>query len=61
MGLGTTADLLSAKQSFLCQYDRKTGKDTVRSVIYDLSGKKVFRADGNPPSADFKRMSASLS
>jgi len=41
-------DLLAGKDGFLCQYDRKAGTDTVWSVIYDLTGKNIFRAEGNP-------------
>jgi predicted choloylglycine hydrolase len=40
--------LLAGKVGFLCQYDRKTGKDTVWSVIYDLKDCSVYRAEGNP-------------
>ncbi len=32
----------------MCQYDRKTGKDTVWSVIYDVTGGKIYRCEGNP-------------
>lgn len=46
--LQAAKDLLSGKNGFLCQYDRKTGKDTVWSVIYDLKGKAIYRAEGNP-------------
>lgn len=42
------ADILSGKHGFLCQYDRKTGADTVWSVLYDLKRKAVYRAEGNP-------------
>ncbi len=48
------ADLLSGKHGFLCQYDRKTGKDTVWSVIYDLRNKKIYRTEGNPSRRKFK-------
>lgn len=41
-------DVLSGKYGFICQYDRKTGKDTVWSVIYDVGGKKIYRCEGNP-------------
>lgn len=42
------ADILSGKYGFICQYDRKTGKDTVWSVIYDVGIKKIYRCEGNP-------------
>lgn len=41
-------DLLSGRHGFLCQYDRKTGRDTVWSVIYDLGNHRIYRAEGNP-------------
>ncbi len=40
--------LLAGQQGFLCQYDPKTGHDTVWAVVYDLSQKAVWRAEGNP-------------
>lgn len=41
-------DVLSGKYGFICQYDRKTGKDTVWSVVYDVTGRKIYRCEGNP-------------
>jgi len=46
-------DLLSGKYGFICQYDRKTGHDTVWSVIYDLSHQKIYLASGNPAKVPF--------
>lgn len=46
--------LLSGEQGFLCQYDRKTGKDTVWSVIYDVSRNSIYRVEGNPSRKKFK-------
>lgn len=34
-------DILSGKYGFMCQYDRKTGADTVWSVIYDIKKKNL--------------------
>ena len=45
--------LLGGKKGFLCQYDRRTGRDTVWSVVYDLSGGAVYRAEGNPSRMSF--------
>lgn len=36
LGLLEAKQLLGGKYGFVCQYDRKTGKDTVWSSIYDL-------------------------
>lgn len=48
MGLPGVMALLSGRDGFICQYDRKTGKDTVWSVVYDLSAPAIYRAEGNP-------------
>lgn len=47
-------ELLSGKHGFLCQYDRAKGMDTVWSVVYDLSGGAVYRAEGNPARTAFR-------
>ncbi len=46
--------LLSGREGFLCQYDTRTGKDTVWSVIYDLKKREIFRAEGNPGRKQFR-------
>lgn len=46
-------DILSGKYGFMCQYDRKSGADTVWSVIYDVKNKKIFRVEGNPSRKKF--------
>lgn len=48
MNLAEAKKLLAGKFGFLCQYNRKTGKDTVWSAIYDLNNRKVYRCEGNP-------------
>lgn len=45
--------LLAGENGFMCQYDRKTGKDTVWSSIYDLKSKKIWRVEGNPKRKKF--------
>ena len=47
--------LLAGEYGFLCQYDRSEGKDTVWSVVYDLSQGMVYRAEGNPGRTPFQR------
>lgn len=54
MDYDSAAELLSGKNGFICQYDRKTGKDTVWSVIYDLTNSKIYRTEGNPSRRKFK-------
>lgn len=47
-------DILSGKYGFMCQYDRKTGADTVWSVIYDIRNRRIFRVEGNPSRRQFR-------
>lgn len=47
-------DILKGKYGFMCQYDRKTGADTVWSVIYDIQNLKVYRVEGNPSRKRFE-------
>ncbi len=47
-------DVLAGKYGFMCQYDRKADADTVWSVVYDLTGKQIWRAEGNPSRKSFK-------
>lgn len=54
LDLEKAQELLAGKHGFLCQYDRKTGKDTVWSAVYDLTKKKIYRAEGNPGRKKFK-------
>lgn len=41
-------DILAGKVGFMCQYDRSQGLDTVWSSVYDITNRKVYRAEGNP-------------
>ncbi len=54
LSIQLVSDILSGKHGFMCQYDRKTGADTVWSVIYDLKNKKIYRVEGNPARKKFK-------
>ena len=54
MDYNRASQLLSGENGFICQYDRNTGKDTVWSVIYDLTDKRIYRAEGNPSRCKFK-------
>lgn len=55
MDVPSAQALLAGKEGFLCQYDRKNGTDTVWSVVYDLSGKGIYRAEGNPGRCKFRK------
>ena len=55
MGISAAQDLLAGTEGFLCQYDRENGTDTVWSVVYDLAGKSIYRAEGNPGRCKFRK------
>lgn len=55
LDISAAMGLLAGQNGFLCQYDRSQGMDTVWSVLYDLKGKSVFRAEGNPSRHPFKK------
>lgn len=48
-------DILEGKYGFMCQYDQKTGADTVWSVIYHLSDQIIYRVEGNPARKKYKK------
>lgn len=47
-------NILAGQYGFMCQYDRKTGFDTLWSTVYDLKNNRIFRAEGNPARSPFK-------
>jgi len=47
--------LLAGEEGFLCQYDRRSGHDTVWSVVYDLTAGAIYRTEGNPGRRKFCR------
>jgi len=47
LSISLTADILSGKYGFMCQYNRKTNADTIWSVLYDTRNKKICRVEGN--------------
>ncbi len=46
--------LMAGEMGFMCQYDRKSGMDTVWSSIFDLNGKTIWRVEGNPSRRSWK-------
>ncbi len=42
------AEILSGKHGFMCDYVRNNKADTVWSCIYDLTGRAIYRCEGNP-------------
>lgn len=46
-------DVLKGEYGFICQYDRRTGKDTVWSAVYDVMDGNIFQCEGNPARKKF--------
>ncbi|MGE5473901.1 MAG: C45 family autoproteolytic acyltransferase/hydrolase [Ignavibacteriales bacterium] len=47
-GVEHAKNILSGKQGFMCQYDKKLNFETIWSSVFDISNGKIFRAEGNP-------------
>lgn len=52
--VGYAKDILSGGTGFMCQYDKGLHFDTVWSTVFDITGKKVYRAEGNPSRVRFR-------
>ena len=53
-GVEYAKNILSGKHGFICQYDRQLNFDTIWSSVFDISNKKIYRAEGNPSSIKFR-------
>lgn len=49
-------ELLRGERGFLCQYDRRSGHDTVWSALYGLTAGDVWLAGGNPSRTSFEKL-----
>lgn len=49
-------ELLGGRRGFLCQYDRRSGHDTVWSALYDLTAGETWLAGGNPGRTAFEKL-----
>jgi len=47
-GINYAKNILKGKYGFICQYKRKSNFDTIWSSIFDITGNRVLRAEGNP-------------
>ena len=52
-GVKHAKDILSGKHGFICQYDKQLNFDTIWSSVFDISNKKIYRAEGNPSKAKY--------
>jgi len=46
--------ILSGRHGFMCQYKKPLNFDTIWSSVFDISNKKIHRAEGNPSRTRFK-------
>jgi predicted choloylglycine hydrolase len=53
-GVEHAKNILSGKHGFICQYDKQLNCDTIWSSVFDISNKKIYRAEGNPSKTKFK-------
>jgi predicted choloylglycine hydrolase len=53
-GVKHAKNILSGRHGFICQYDKQLNFDTIWSSVFDISNKKIYRAEGNPAKTKFK-------
>ena len=53
-GVKHAKNILSGKHGFICQYDNKLNFDTIWASVFDVSNKKIYRAEGNPARTKFR-------
>ena len=54
-GIEYAEGILSGKYGFMCQYDKQLNFDTIWSSVFDISNNRIYRAEGNPSRARFKK------
>lgn len=55
LSINKAEKLLAGEFGFMFQYDRKTGKDTVWSTVFDLGKRDIYRAEGNPSRRKYQK------
>jgi predicted choloylglycine hydrolase len=53
-GTAYAMEILSGKYGFMCQYPKSSGCDTIWSSVFDITNRRIFRAEGNPKRSRFK-------
>jgi predicted choloylglycine hydrolase len=53
-GVEHAKDILSGNHGFICQYDKQLNFDTIWSSVFDISNKRIYRAEGNPSRVRYK-------
>lgn len=52
-GVEYAKSILSGKHGFMCQYEKDLNFDTVWSSVFDITNRKIYRAEGNPLNCKF--------
>jgi predicted choloylglycine hydrolase len=47
-GIIHTKNILNGKYGFICQYKKELNFETIWSSVFDISNKRIYRAEGNP-------------
>jgi predicted choloylglycine hydrolase len=47
-GVEYAKNILSGKYGFMCQYEKNLNFETIWSSVFDISNRKIYRAEGNP-------------
>ena len=53
-GVEFAQNILRGKYGFICQYDKQLSFDTIWSSVFDISNRRLYRAEGNPSRVKFK-------
>jgi predicted choloylglycine hydrolase len=46
--------ILSGEYGFMCQYGKNLDFDTIWSSVFDISNRRIYRAEGNPKNKPYK-------
>jgi len=49
-----TKAILSGKHGFMCQYSKGLNFDTIWASVFDITGRRIYLAEGNPARTKFK-------
>jgi len=55
-GVDYAKGILSGEYGFICQYDEQLNVDTIWPPVFDLSSRKIYKAEGNPSMITFKEV-----
>jgi predicted choloylglycine hydrolase len=53
-GVEHAKNILSGNHGFICQYCKQSNFNTIWSSVFDISNKRIYRAEGNPSKAQYR-------